>query len=170
MIALLATAVLAFTNTTDAAVDALNRAYTECDHTSECGGFIMEFHGVFIASGSVSSGKPFANPAMGDLYAALDHAGFKMVADWHTHVCSVHNKPFANFFSPADVGSNDGLHLTGYMLSLCDKNIRMYMPGYTERDDEEVDFKSGKVFYLTTGNLIGPLGKMPDGIDVDEDQ
>jgi hypothetical protein len=78
-----------------------------------------------------------------------------VVADFHTHICSVHNRPFADFFSPADAIANQGLHTVGYMLSLCDWNIRRYDPSQDERDDEEVDFHSGRVIYLTCGHIVG---------------
>jgi hypothetical protein len=81
--------------------------------------------------------------------------GQDVVADFHTHICSIHNQPFADFFSPADAYANQGLHTVGYMLSLCDWNIRRYDPAQDERDDEEVDFRSGRVIYLTCGHIVG---------------
>ena len=78
-----------------------------------------------------------------------------MVADFHTHICSIHNKPFSPFFSSSDALANDGLHTVGYMLSLCDGYIRRFDPAQDDHDDEEVDFHSGRVIYLTIGHIVG---------------
>lgn len=79
---------------------------------------------------------------------------YKIVADYHVHICNKHNAPFANYFSPADAYANAGLHTTGYMLSNCDRSIHVYDPVYDFRDDIEVDLVSGKKIYLTSGRLI----------------
>jgi hypothetical protein len=78
-----------------------------------------------------------------------------VVADFHTHICSVHNRPFSTFFSSSDALANEGLHTVGYMLSLCDGYIRRFDPVQDDQDDEEVDFHSGRVIYLTIGHIVG---------------
>src|SRR5438067_1917902 len=98
--------------------------------------------------------------------SGLKHAaaicGPQVVADFHTHVCSIHNQAFADFFSMSDAIVNQELHTVGYMLSLCDWNIRRYDPSQDDRDDEEVDFRSGRVIYLTCGHIVGWVPPLPE--------
>jgi len=141
-------ALAVFATMDEAALDALKHAAAVCDPRYECGGVVRRVEGGYEPSALFSSKKPFGVD-LGEFYAA------DVVADFHTHICSIHNKPFADFFSPADAYANQGLHTVGYMLSLCDWNIRRYDPAQDERDDEEVDFTSGRVIYLTCGHIVG---------------
>jgi hypothetical protein len=141
-------ALAVFATIDETAIDALRHAASTCDPHYECGGVVRKVDGGFTASTLTTSTKPFGVD-LGQLYGA------DVVADFHTHICSVHNKPFADFFSPADAMVNQGLHTVGYMLSLCDRNIRRYDPSQDDRDDEEVDFHSGRVIYLTSGHIVG---------------
>ncbi len=141
-------ALAVFATIDESAIDALKHAAATCDPRYECGGVIRRVAGGFEASPALTSGQHFGVD-LGELYDA------DTVADFHTHVCSIHNRPFADFFSPADAFVNQGLHTVGYMLSLCDRNIRRYDPSQDDRDDEEVDFHSGRVIYLTSGHIVG---------------
>ncbi|MBV8910479.1 MAG: hypothetical protein JOZ89_06940, partial [Gammaproteobacteria bacterium] len=114
-------ALAVFMTVDEAAIDALRRAAALCDPHYECGGVVRAVAGGFEASGITSSHRPFGI----DLELFY---GPEVVADFHTHICSVHNKPFADFFSQADALANQGLRTIGYMLSLCDWNIRRYDP------------------------------------------
>ena len=147
-------ALAVFATMDEAALDALRHAAAVCDPRYECGGVVRHVAGGYEASALFSSKKPFGVD-LGEFYAA------DVVADFHTHICSIHNKPFANFFSPADAYANQGLHTVGYMLSLCDWNIRRYDPAQDDRDDEEVDFTSGRVIYLTCGHIVGWVPPLP---------
>lgn len=141
-------ALAVFASIDETAIDALRHAAETCDPRYECGGVVRRVNGGFIASPLITSKRPFGVD-LAELYDA------DVVADFHTHICSIHNRPFADFFSPADAIANQGLHTVGYMLSLCDRNIRRYDPSQDDRDDEEVDFHSGRVIYLTTGHIVG---------------
>jgi hypothetical protein len=141
-------ALAVFATIDETAIDALKHAAATCDPHYECGGVVRKVAGGYQASELMTSWKPFGV----DLEVLYDP---HVVADFHTHICSIHNKPFADFFSPADAMVNQGLHTVGYMLSLCDRNIRRYDPSQDERDDEEVDFHSGRVIYLTSGHIVG---------------
>jgi hypothetical protein len=137
-----------FATIDEAAIEGLKRAAADCDSRYECGGVVRAVEGGFQASDLTTSNKPFG----------VDLATFygsDVVADFHTHICSIHNRPFADFFSLSDAIVNQELHTVGYMLSLCDWNIRRYDPSQDERDDEEVDFQSGRVIYLTCGHIVG---------------
>ena len=141
-------ALAVFATMDEAAIDALKHAAAVCDPRYECGGVVRRVPGGFESSALFSSKKPIGVD-LGEFY------GPDVVADVHTHNCSIHTEPFADFFSPADAYANQGLHTVGYMLSLCDWNIRRYDPSQDERDDEEVDFHSGRVIYLTCGHIVG---------------
>jgi len=56
------------------------------------------------------------------------------------------------FYGPDVVAD---FHTVGYMMSLCDGYIRRFDPSQDDRDDEEVDFHSGRVIYLTIGHIVG---------------
>lgn len=146
MMNLLALAV--FATMDEAAIEGLKHAADICDPRYECGGVVRQVPGGFAVSVLMTSKKPFGVD-LGEVY------GPDVVADFHTHICSIHNKPFADFFSSADAMANEGLRTVGYMLSLCDHNIRRYDPRQDNRDDEEVDFHSGRVIYLTIGHIVG---------------
>jgi len=109
---------------------------------------VRRVQGGFEASGLITSNRPFGVD-LGEFYAP------DVVADFHTHICSVHNRPFSTFFSSSDAIANQGLHTVGYMLSLCDGYIRRFDPAQDDQDDEEVDFHSGRVIYLTIGHIVG---------------
>jgi len=141
-------ALAVFATIDESAIEALKHAAATCDPRYECGGVVRRVDGGFEASVLITSNKPFGVD-LGELY------GSDVVADFHTHICSIHNRAFADFFSPADAIANQGLHTVGYMLSLCDRNIRRYDPSQDDRDDEEVDFSSGRVIYLTIGHIVG---------------
>ena|ERR1700739_4705775 len=151
-------ALAAFASIDESAIDALKHAAATCDPHYECGGVVRKVDGGFQASKLVTSTKPFSV----NLELLYDS---EVVADFHTHICSIHNKPFADFFSSSDAFVNQGLHTVGYMLSLCDRNIRRYDPSQDERDDEEVDFHSGRVIYLTSGHIVGWAPPTPEPVE-----
>ena len=147
MVSLVA-ALTVFATIDEAAISALTHAATICNPQYECGGVVRAVKGGFEASGLITSKRAFGVD-LGEFY------GPDVVADFHTHICSIHNKPFSTFFSPSDALANQGLHTVGYMLSLCDGAIRRFDPSQDDRDDEEVDFHSGRVIYLTIGHIVG---------------
>ena len=146
MISLMALTV--FATIDEAAISGLKHAAAICSPRYECGGVVRAVDGGFVASNLISSKRPFGVD-LGEFY------GPGVVADFHTHICSVHNRPFADFFSASDAIVNQELHTVGYMLSLCDWNIRRFDPSQDDRDDEEVQFHSGRVIYLTIGHIVG---------------
>src|ERR1700756_2377043 len=147
MVSLIA-ALTVFASVDEAAVSALTHAATICNPRYECGGVVRAVNGGFEASGLITSNRPFGVD-LAEFYSRV------VVADFPTHICSIHNKPFADFFSSSDALANQGLHTVGYMLSLCDGNIRRFDPTQDDLDDEEVDFHSGRVIYLTIGHIVG---------------
>jgi len=152
-------ALAAFASIDESAIDALKHAAATCDPHYECGGVVRKVAGGgFQASRLVTSTKPFS-VNLEQLYDS------DVVADFHTHICSIHNRPFADFFSASDALVNQGLHTVGYMLSLCDRNIRRYDPSQDDRDDEEVDFHSGRIIYLTTGHIVGWAPPTPEPVE-----
>lgn len=136
-----------------AALTALQEAAVCSQNKRECGGIIIERDGWFVYT-PPTPGKSFG-VSMEDAYGAAWAAGEHVVADYHVHICSPHNRIFSPFFSTADALTNEGLHTIGYMLSLCDGNVRRFDPSQDDRDDEEVDLHSGKVIYLTIGHIVG---------------
>ena len=144
----LVAALTVFATIDEAAISALTHAAAICDPRYECGGVVRAVNGGFEASGLITSRRSFGVD-LGEFY------GPDVVADFHTHICSIHNRPFSAFFSSSDAIANQGLHTVGYMLSLCDGYIRRYDPSQDDRDDEEVDFHSGRVIYLTIGHIVG---------------
>lgn len=154
MLSLLALAGV-FATIDEAAIDGLRHAAATCNPRYECGGVVRAVGGGFEASAPISSKKPFGVD-LGEFY------GPDVVADFHTHICSVHNRVFADFFSTADAIANQGLHTVGYMLSMCDGNIRRFDPAQDDRDDEEVDFTSGRIIYLTIGHIVGWVPQQPE--------
>ena len=141
-------ALTVFTTIDEAAISGLKHAAAICNPRYECGGVVRAVPGGFEPTGLISSKRPFGVD-LAEFY------GPDVVADFHTHICSVHNKPFADFFSTSDAIVNQQLHTVGYMLNLCDGNIHRYDPSQDDRDDEEVDFRSGRVIYLTIGHIVG---------------
>jgi hypothetical protein len=147
MVSLVA-ALTVFATIDEAAISGLTHAAAICDPRYECGGVVRAVKGGFEASGLITSRRSFGVD-LGEFY------GPDVVADFHTHICSIHNRPFSAFFSSSDAIANQGLHTVGYMLSLCDSYIRRFDPSQDDRDDEEVDFHSGRVIYLTIGHIVG---------------
>jgi hypothetical protein len=143
----LVAAMTVFATMDEAAISGLRHAAAICNPNYECGGVVRAVPGGFEASALLTSRRPF-DVDLGEFY------GPDVVADFHTHICSTHNRPFADFFSPSDAIANQGLHTVGYMLSLCDWNIRRYDPAQDESDALEVDFHSGRVIYLTIGHIV----------------
>ena len=147
MVSLIA-AMTVFATIDEAAISGLTHAAAICNPRYECGGVVRAVNGGFEASGLITSRRSFGVD-LGEFY------GPDVVADFHTHICSIHNKPFSTFFSSSDALANEGLHTVGYMLSLCDGYIRRFDPVQDDHDDEEVDFHSGRVIYLTIGHIVG---------------
>ena len=147
MVSLVA-ALTVFATIDEAAISGLTHAAAICNPRYECGGVVRAVNGGFEASGLITSRRSFGVD-LGEFY------GPDVVADFHTHICSIHNRPFSAFFSSSDAIANQGLHTVGYMLSLCDGYIRRFDPSQDDRDDEEVDFHSGRVIYLTIGHIVG---------------
>ena len=144
----LVAALTVFATIDEAAISGLKHAAAICDPRYECGGVVRAVKGGYEASGLITSKRPFGVD-LAEFY------GPDVVADFHTHICSIHNRPFAAFFSSSDALANQGLHTIGYMLSLCDSQIRRFDPSQDDQDDEEVDFHSGRVIYLTIGHIVG---------------
>lgn len=141
-----------FADVNVAAQAALQEAALCSRNVRECGGVIIERDGKFFYT------PPHAGKAFGVDVGAYDAPlpeGERIVADYHVHICSPHNRLFSPYFSRADVLVNQGLHTVGYMMSLCDGNVHRFDPSQDIADDEEVDFHSGRVIYLTVGHISG---------------
>lgn len=157
LLALVAAVSLVYPSELDAAKAGL-KAAAECSQNKyECGGVIYKTESGYTLSPIVTSQKKYGLPALEQFYLPGKPLP---VADFHTHVDLSGNHLYSTFFSNADVGTNDGLHTTGYMYSFKDNMIRAYVPGYDDRDDEEVDLhntKTGKKrsFFLTCGHIVG---------------
>ena len=137
-----------------AASAALTAARDDCPRQYECGGVIYEdSERQYHVSAPLTSHKHFGLDI--PQYTEGRPEGWRIVADYHTHICSQHNRLFANFFSPADAIVNQVFHTVGYMLSLCDGNVRRYDPSQDDQDDEVVHFTSGREIYLTCGHISG---------------
>jgi hypothetical protein len=141
-------ALTVFATIDEAAISGLKHAAAICNPEYECGGVVRAVAGGYEPTALISSRRPFGVD-LAEFY------GPDVVADFHTHICSIHNRSFADFFSKSDAIVNQELHTVGYMLSLCDGNIRRFDPAQDDRDDEEVDFHSGRVIYLTIGHIVG---------------
>jgi hypothetical protein len=144
----------------EASQAALKEAYECSEHRRECGGVIYEWlepggRKWYFYSAPETSNKPFG-VALNSL-AEDAPAHMRKVADYHVHICSIHNRDFAAFFSVGDVLTNKGFGLVGYMLDSCTGDIHRFDPAQDDVDDEEVDLKSGRVFYLTIGHVSGWL-------------
>lgn len=138
---------LVFGSVDQAAVAALAAA-KECSHRYECGGYIYPVKGGYTFTPPVTSHKP-----NGVDLSAVYALNLGWVADYHTHPC-VGVKGLVEVFSPQDVLANKGLHLAGYMLSLCSGYVRRWAEGDPE-DDFEVDYHSGRKLFLATGHIVG---------------
>ena len=142
-----------FMDVDSAAVAGLHAAL-DCPRQYECGGVVYEdseHH--YRVTAPLTSHQHFGVEI--PQYNEAIPPGWRIVADYHTHICSIHNQLFANFFSPADAYVNQGFHTVGYMLSFCDGNVRRYDPSQDDRDDEVVHFTSGREIYLTCGHVAG---------------
>lgn len=144
----------------EAAQTALVRAWKCSENRRECGGVIYEAAHIdgstwYFVSPIETSNKPFGVEikAIGE----PPPRNMRMVADFHVHICSVHNQDFAAFFSVPDVLVNQAMHDVGYILDGCTGTVHRYDPSQDDADDEEVDFKSGKVLYLTIGHVSGHI-------------
>jgi len=139
----------------DSAANAALTVALDCPRQYECGGVIYEDSGHrYHVSAPLTSHKHFGL-VIPQYTEGVPESGWRIVADYHTHICSQHNRLFANFFSPADAIVNGAFHTVGYMLSLCDGNVRRYDPSQDDRDDEVVHFTSGREIYLTCGHISG---------------
>ena len=139
----------------DSAANGALTVALDCPRQYECGGVIYEDSGHhYHVSAPLTSHKHFGL-VIPQYTEGVPESGWRIVADYHTHICSQHNRLFANFFSPADAIVNGAFHTVGYMLSLCDGNVRRYDPSQDDRDDEVVHFTSGREIYLTCGHISG---------------
>jgi hypothetical protein len=135
----------------EAAVAALAEAKACSQQRRECGGYIYEMGpNQYSYTAPVTSGK-VSSVDLSGVYSL----NWRWVADYHTHVC-VGVKPLVEVFSMQDVLSNKGLHIAGYMLSLCTGYVRRWAEGDPE-DDFEVDYHSGRKLYLATGHIVGTV-------------
>ena len=105
MVSLLAAAAV-FATIDEAAISGLKHAAAICDPRYECGGVVRSVPGGYEVTAPISSKMPFGVD-LGEFY------GPDVVADYHTHICSIHNEAFANFFSTSDAIANQGLHTIG---------------------------------------------------------
>ena len=99
----LVAALTVFATVDEAAISGLKHAAAICDPRYECGGVVRAVKGGYEASGLITSKRPFGVD-LAEFY------GPDVVADFHTHICSIHNQPFAAFFSSSDALANQGLH------------------------------------------------------------
>lgn len=141
------------TNLEDVAREALSKSARCSQGVRECGGVIYRKpDGSYVAS----------EPAVGVTYG-VDMGQFyfgntlPIAADYHVHICGPHNRRFANYFSPADGMVNEGFHTIGYMLSLCDHNIRRFDPQELPREVMVIQFHSGKELEMPIGHVVGWL-------------
>jgi hypothetical protein len=139
----------------NAAKYALRLAYDCSKNKRECGGVIYKKDNLYYVTTPITSNLPFGI----DLSSYWDNKNAPtsrhvVTADYHIHICVKENADFANFFSPSDAEVNDGLHINGYILSICDMRIREFNPKQDPKGDIEVDFKSGKKIYLTSGHIV----------------
>jgi hypothetical protein len=146
-----------------AARAALTSAF-ECGREDyECGGVIYQHpDGRFSFTAPITDHRKFG-VMIPYLYSVPPAPGFKVAADYHTHICNEHNYLFAPFFSASDADVNEGFHIRGFMLDGCSGNIHLYDPSQDPRDDEVVTFKPHAdgtrhaPFYLTIGHVVGWL-------------
>jgi len=131
----------------DSAANAALTVALDCPRQYECGGVIYEdSQHRYHVSAPLTSHKHFGL-VIPQYTEGVPESGWRIVADYHTHICSPHNRLFANFFSPADAIVNTAFHSVGYMLSLCDGQVRRYDPSQDDRDDE------GRALHQRTGDL-----------------
>jgi hypothetical protein len=145
---MIALALLAFASVDEAAVAALTEAKVCSQGRRECGGYIYHEPDGYHYTAPVTSGQ-MTGVDLSGVYVL----NWNWVADYHTHPC-VGVKPLVEVFSMQDVLSNKGLHLAGYMLSLCTGYVRRWADGDPE-DDFEIDYHSGRKLFLATGHIVG---------------
>ena len=140
---------------------ALIDAYNCGEQKQECGGVIYaDPREHFTYTVPITDHRAFG-VTIPYLYSVAPPDGARLVADYHNHICSKHNRDFSQFFSYGDASVNDGFKIIGYMLDGCTGNIHRYDPSQDPRDDEEVDFAphaDGTVkppFFLTIGHISG---------------
>ena len=142
---------------------ALIDAYNCGEQKQECGGVIYvstDSKPRFTYTVPITDHRAFG-VTIPYLYSVAAPAGRRLVADYHNHICSPHNKDFAQFFSYGDASVNEGFKVIGYMLDGCTGNIHRYDPAQDARDDEQVDFlphadgTRKPSFYLTIGHISG---------------
>lgn len=141
------------TSLDDVARAALIEAYNCGEQRRECGGVIYERAGKYWYTTPVTDDKAFRVSL--PMEAEPAPKGSRMVADYHNHICSSHNKQFAAFFSMGDALVNATFKVVGYMLDGCSGNIHRFDPAIDDVDDEEVDLTDGRKFYLTIGHISG---------------
>jgi hypothetical protein len=135
--------------------DALIDAYNCGEQRQECGGVIYETpEHQFAYTVPITSHKPFG-VVVPYLYSVPPPGGWRVVADYHNHICNTRNKMFAEFFSPADGMVNEGFHVIGYMLSGCSGNIHRFDPDERPRDVMVVHFNTGRELELPIGHISG---------------
>jgi hypothetical protein len=139
---------LAFASMDEAAVAALAECKQQTQ-TVECGGVIYRGADGYYASFAFDTRATNQSVSLETALALHPDA----VADFHTHVCIGHHE-LVEVFSQQDVMVDKGLHLVGYMLSLCSGYVRRWAPGDPD-DDFEVDFSSGRKLFLATGHIVG---------------
>jgi hypothetical protein len=140
-------ALLSFASVDEAAMAALTEA-KQCSTRHECGGYIYKTPEGYVFTPPVTSNNTNGVDLSGVYQQRTD-----WVADYHTHPC-VGVKQLNEVFSMQDVLSNKGLHIPGYMLSLCSGTVRRWADGDPE-DDFEVDYHSGRKIFLATGHVVG---------------
>lgn len=142
----------------EAAHDALVDAYNCGEQRRECGGVIYRYENksavpyVLYFYTTPEKGRTFGVNITALAETAPSH--MKLVADYHTHPC-LGRKELAQFFSPADVITNQGFHTVGYMLDNCRGLIHRFDPAQDDVGDEEIDMDSGRKMYLTIGHIAG---------------
>lgn len=131
----------------EAGVHAIEKAYA-CSHYYECGGPIAQKpDGRYVVG-------PVRSDASGDS-VGMSHtvpAGWKLVADYHTHPCLA-DTHYVDFFSPQDLSNSFSSKIIGFMGSLCDGNVHEFDPSRDSPNDVKVDDD----IYLTHGRIIGKI-------------
>lgn len=138
----------------EASKTALIQSYECGGQNYECGGVIYEHaDGRFTFTPPVTDRKPFGVTV--PQLAEPPPVGARLVADYHHHICSVRNRLFAAYFSPADGLVDQGFNVIGYMLDSCTGNIHVFDPNEWPRDVMVVHFTSGRELELPIGHISG---------------
>lgn len=130
----------------EAAVHAEARAYV-CSHYYECGGTIAQR----------PDGRYVVGPVSSDYHGddmMIHHgvpAGWKLVADFHTHPC-LPDSHLPGYFSPQDTMENIAKRITGFVLDQCTGKVHEFDPLTMKPDAEQVEG-----YYLTAGRVIGQI-------------